>query len=254
MKKVVLFLILSIVCSISKGQLFPPVQQYNESGYTVKQFENFALGTTDLSCSYRAELLYQVNQFLQKTGLYTKYNNGQPLDDAWVSWIFCPCRTWAEHRVYSNGFWNTHQSSDGKKTIPYWDKNKFEGMIMVLHLDGYELDLAKTICMNLVKVPYEEPVSQQEEKFTQPSQVNGTNWTFREPERVNQPYIPITPQKEEKKFKVGFVVIPLAAILAGTTAYLLLKDAHHGHPGGAPPVKPVDPIDPGGPGGAPPSP
>ena len=251
MKKVVVILTLSIFCFVSKGQLFPPVQPYNESGYTVEQFENFALGTTDLSCSYRAEVLHIVNQFLQKTGLYMNYNNGQPLDDAWISWIFCPCRTWAEHRIYSNGFWNTHQSSDGKRIIPYWDKNSFEGLVTVLHLDGYTLDLAKTICMNLVKVPFKKLVLQ-EERFTQPTTpVDKTNWAYREPERTDQPYIPIPPIKEEKKFKVGFVVIPLAIIAAGVATYLISQDrGHHGRPGGGP-VDPVDPVDPGGPGGAP---
>lgn len=190
MRKLVFFLLLILNWSIVNGQLFPPIQPYNESGYTVLDFEMFARNletdkaiktkNAELSASYKRELLSIVNDFLQSTGLNKNFNNGAPLGEEWISWIFCPIRTSIEHRVYLGGFWNSHQSTDGKTVVFYWDSKRFEGMIVTLHLDGYELDLGKTCCMNLVKVPFvkkwDKPVVEKTPEVT-PSPVPQTNST-----------------------------------------------------------------------------
>lgn len=154
MRKLVFILILTTSWLISSGQLHKPVQPLNESGYTLAQFEAFASNSTEYSASYREKLLSVVNHFLAETGLYKNYNNGNPLNESWISWIFYPNRTYTEWRVYPNGFRNTRQSFDGRSVEWFWDKRRFEGLVTTLHLEGYELDLGKTVCTNLVDVPY----------------------------------------------------------------------------------------------------
>lgn len=156
MKKLILGLVLVVIATVlGFGQrLHNPVQPYNENGYTLIQFESFASKPNEYSASYRKKLLEVVNRFLRSTKLYKKYNNGDPLDERWISWIFYPGRTWSERRVYENGFRNTWQSFDGKSVEWYWDYSIFDGLVMVLHLEGYKLDIGKTVCTNLVDVPY----------------------------------------------------------------------------------------------------
>jgi hypothetical protein len=66
------------------------------------------------------------------------------------------------------------------------------------------------------------------------------------------------PPKEEKKIKIGWIVIPIVAIIAGTATYFLLKNQNHGQDNYRNDYKPrstkdpiVVPVNPGGPGGTP---
>lgn len=247
MKRTLMILILIMVWSVSNGQLYPPVQPYNESGYSHFQFEKFTLNRqSELSMNYSDTLFSVVVNFLKETSLYDKY-----VKDLSIRWIFDPSRTWSEHRVY-DGFWNSHQSRDGKNVEWYWDKSHFDGMIMVLHLENYELDLAKTICMNIVNVPYKKtgPTEISIEEIISPP--NNSNWEFQEPKRIQEPNLYLPPVKEEKKIKVGpFVIggVALAGLVVGgiVLANYLNNDSgagtsqpntnpNTGHPGGSPPT------------------
>lgn len=279
MKKLFLILILTISWSVSNGQLYPPIQPLNESGYSLQEFESFSLKSSEFSSNYRRELLGIVNQFLKETGLSGKYNQGMPLDEKWISWIFYPERTWIEDRTYSNGFWNSHQN--GNKVVFYWDKRYFRGPVTTLHLDGYELDLGKTVCMNLVKIPYKtiyqvppqnnpapEPVpdrfiktEREDNQFTQ-SVIIKDEEGYAKPSLGN--LNPNQPKKERRviKIRVGHVVITVAVVaIVVEVVHLILHKKDSGEPGGAPKTNDPPPviippvvIPPGGPGGAPTTP
>lgn len=249
MKKMVVILILTSSWLVSSGQKHPPVQPYNESGYSNLQFEKFALNLqSELSMDYSDKLFSLAVPFLKETGLYEKY-----VDQLSIKFLLDPSRTWAEYRIYENiyenGFWNSRQTLDGKGVEFYLDTTRFEGMIMVLHLDGYELDLAKTICMNLVNVPYWEPVPVNTNTtiYTSPSSMN---WVFKEPKKEVQSNFYIPPVKKEKKIKVGPIVIGGTALLAGLIVggiYLANQSNDNGGNGN------TNDDDGGGPGGAPPT-
>ena len=267
MKKCLFFLVLILSWSEANGQLYPPIQPYRESGYSANGFESFALRSTALSSDYRHKVIQQVNSFLKETGLYEKYNGGQELDEAWISWIFSPIRTWKENRIYPNGFWNSHQSRDGNEVVYYWDKSYFCGPILTLHLDGCGLDLGKDICTNLVKVPYTisrvierpkvEPVVS--EIYTEKKVFD--DWNTVEPERKVE--VPRLAVKKQKNWLVAGIVGFVSASALATGAYFLLNrpvgnpggspvTPDRGGPGGAPVTPPVTPPgDTGGPGGAP---
>ena len=268
-KTFMFFLILILSWSVSNAQLYRPVQPYNESGYNIYQFGNFASNNvTDtthhlnakLSASYGEKQLEVVNFFLEKTGLNKNFLNGKPFDESWIPWIYSPERTWPEHRVYKNGFWNSHQSRDGKSVVWEWDKKTFDGMVLVLHLDGYELDLAKTICMNLVSVPYVIPKQLKQETTVVPSQ-RVSRVEFAEPIRINEKTkavdLNLSPPKEEKDWTTGKIFLGGGIFISvGATVWGIFKTVKYfknqHHQDYVEPVHHEDPPPSGGPGGAPP--
>lgn len=211
MKTLFLILILTLGWLVSNAQLHKPVQPLNENGYTLVQFETFALSPTEYSASYRERLLSLVNHFLAETGLYKKYNNGNPLDESWISWIFYPGRTSTEWRVYPNGFRNTYQSYDGRSVEWFWDKRRFEGLVTTLHLEGYELDLGKTVCTNLVDVPFKTVMVIPPQIDSNPATIISTSkqedWSFLAPKKMYEDKITVSPiflDSEKTKTKTWF--------------------------------------------------
>ncbi|MFA6514737.1 MAG: hypothetical protein WCT42_00525 [Candidatus Paceibacterota bacterium] len=175
--KYVVFLILTFIgleSTAQNGHLYPTVMPVKENGYSGWEFENFALGGSSISQDYKEKIVDRVKQFCSDVGVYPTDENGNPLrtTDDWVRWTFSPGRTWVEDRTYDNGFWNSHQSSDGRKVVLYWDKRPFRGPVLVLHVEGYELDLGKTACANFVKVSY--VVKKKEQFQTEQRQPSGT--------------------------------------------------------------------------------
>lgn len=271
MKKMFVILILVNSWLVSSAQLQPPVQPYNESGYSNNDFERFALKNTKLSESYKDELLSMVRDFLDKSGLNTKYELYRLSDDELVHWIFMSSRTWAEHRDgktdkrYSNpdGFWNTRQNSTRDGIDWFLDKNNFEGLVLVLHVDGYQLDIAKTICMNLLSVPYRFP----EKNQTSNPVVNQNQEVVKKPfdygDNRTEPKVDIglddtPPVKEKSKFKAWIIPIAVAIMAAGITYTIFhnhknIDNHNSGSVRSHPTPTPVEDTGPTGPTGAPPN-
>jgi hypothetical protein len=152
LKRILLTLIATLVVlasSFAQG----PIKPYNNKGYKLKDFINFSLNGTPLGDSYQAYMLSKVNDFLEETGLVDKY--GRQYGQQGIYWIFNSKRAWPEYRHYNSGYNNTQQSADGRSVDPFVDdKGDFDGSVMVLHLDGYQLDLGKLVCINGVDRPY----------------------------------------------------------------------------------------------------
>lgn len=264
MKKFYMFLMiltLGWLESVSGQSIkYPPVRPYNLEGYVVEDFQKFALEPTEYSRNFQKRLLSYVNRFLRQTGLDEKY--GEQEGDEGIKWIFSPSRTWEENRKY-NGFSNTHKN--GNQVSPYWDKRSFEGSIMVLHVDGYELDLAKTICMNLVDVQFHSPVSEKkEEKDRSSEKSTETRKTYdsdivlpgddggSDDVDLGDLNPKDNPSSGKTEVKIGPIVISVGilAIIAG----LLLLKKDHGQGIDPPPNNGggggviIPPVDTGGPG------
>jgi hypothetical protein len=136
-------------------------------------------------------------------------------------------------------------------------------MVFTLCIEGYELDLAKSECDNLVDVPYlfiSSPIEKKiiEEKETTSNVLPQDYGEVKIQKKITLADVGVktTPKAKNKGFW-GWLVAGLIAS-AATTAYLLSHGHHHvdtGGPGGAPitPAVPVIPVVPpgGGPGGAP---
>ena len=267
MKYRVLILMLMVLgtigAEVNAQGLYKTIQPMKENGFENFEFTNFALGQSQLSQSFSSELLNNVNRFLTETGLNVKVNQGMPLDRRHLAWIFDPSRTWSVERTYSNGYWNSHQSRDGSYVEWYWDKKYFRGQAKVLHYEGYELDLGKGVCMNLLKIPYisvcvTPPI--QQETYCPPALTAPTESfvPYRKPAvEVTLPAVVLAP----KKHNHTLLWVAAGIVVTGVACYFLSqKHSNHpqidtGGPGGAPITPGVpdpNPVIPGGgPGGAP---
>jgi len=245
MKKFLIILILAMVWLGSNGQPYSPIQPTKKGGHTNNQFESFTLGSSKLAVNYRFELLQLVNNFLVTTGLNQKINGGNPLTENWISWIFYPERTYGEYRIYKNGYWNS--GTEGNNVVPYWEKDYFEGEVLVFHFEGYELDLAKKECMNLLRTPFNFQQVDELSGFGQNQNQNqGQNRSsivvqkqtdqpteFVEPETIEElvtasipddyqePFIPTTSKKNKKWL---WIAVPAVSTAVATAIYLVANN------------------------------
>lgn len=255
MKKLTLLLILVIGWSVSNCQ-FAPIQPYNESGYTQEQFIAFAQKQTTLSLSYKNQTINLVKSYLKSSGLSEPSNDGNPFtEQEWLFWIFDPSHTYPEQRQYPKGFWNTRIENGYVRWFK--DNRGFTGTVMVLHYEGFEFDLGKTICTNLVNIAptYKIfsrlpslPASPVYQKKTEEPNFQFKSIPDENPIAPKPSPIPSAEEKNKVKGKASWPWIVGGIILGGVTTYLLTRKKSGG-PGGAP-ITQV-PTKPGGPGGAP---
>jgi hypothetical protein len=144
--------------------------------------------------------------------------------------------------------------SDYENGIRFGDEIKFTNLVgqpsdkwAAFRYNGIDYIYAKVACMNPQR-PRVRGVFIEKKK-----EIPVDTWTYKEPKKATTPdvYIPPAP-KEEKEIRIGWIVIPIVAIVAGGVTYWLLnRDSSHRNPGGTP-VRPDPPVeDPGGPGGTP---
>lgn len=239
----------------------PILPRIYEEGYTIEQIKNFALGNFELlpasvgesyrkqeySKNYREKVLSIVNEGLRRSGEYVNLNNGQPLDDSHIEWIYQHV-----YRVYNDKL-PAHYRNTWKNGLYVSDcttKTPYFGPLDHFKYGVCEIKLDKPSCANLTpdfsllgyfvqKAPEKEPEQIVPERVV---------YTVAQPKV--EPYVapkvfelPKEPIKEKKQIKIWKIVIPIAALI-GIAAYLL-------RPKGGPAPAPGYPADTGGPAGAP---
>ena len=121
--------------------------------------------------------------------------------------------------------------------------------------NGVDYIYAKVSCMNPQKPKVPGVYTEEKKEVITPT----TSWVYKEPKKEVAPILYTSPVKEEREqIKIGWVVIPIAAIVM-TSAYFIIKSNNNsghtnGNPGGSPSTRdqsdsPTE--DPGGPGGSP---
>ena len=85
----ILFLLLILVIKTNgQGTDNPVLPRIYEDGYSIEQIKIFALQNTPYSADYRVKLLAIVNNGLRKSGEYVNINEGRPLDESHITWIY----------------------------------------------------------------------------------------------------------------------------------------------------------------------
>lgn len=238
MRKFVCILILTICWLVSNGQLYPPIQPYQENDYSLSQVKRFAMASTELSSNWRTELLSIVNNGLAEAG------ENMVLDESSIYWIL-------DHVNYErrNLVSFTNSRKIGNKIDFFPDHSNFDGMVGIFKYGKCSLVLFKTRCMNLLKVSVQivqvEPKPQNNPEPTPPPRKTPSlNFNF--PEDLGGPlptaeekqlklYFPPAP-KERGKIKIWIFTIPLVAIIGGGIYFFThnKKASNGGGPGGAP--------------------
>lgn len=229
MKKLVLFLIIALgaIGFVNGQQLGNPIRPYRESGYTPDEVKNFALGSSQVSVSYRNELIRLVNKGLRDAG------ETMLVDETNISWILANVHP--IHVSLDGGTYRNSRILNGSFNI-YNDRENFSGSVAEFRYGSCKKILYKLICMNLLDVR-ESNFSQQREPtltftpeptFTPsettyvPSVVLKTD-VFSPP--VLNPSITDLSSKREKTWfgKNWWWVTPVAAGIIGGGVYLLTR-------------------------------
>ena len=270
MKKVIVFLLIVLSTIGVKGQKGWPIKPYRENDYSLDEVKVFAFEQTTLSANWRREFINIVNIGLRASG------ETLVVDESNVIWALGQI-------VY--GYRELGSFSNSKRIgeeIKFYPDKGFKGMVAIFNYGKCSLVVYKTRCMNLLKVPVtiiksKDPVSAPKQKDPVVSKtpppvvvvdtVPESKWHLDEnpPLEERQPsvFFPKQP-RETGKFKIGWVVIPVAAIAVGIIAYKTIRrTTPSGTPGGAgvsnpnpnnPTPTPTPTPDPvptgGGPGGA----
>lgn len=252
MKKIVVILILISNWFVLNGQQDNPILlRIYEDGYSIEQIKQFAKEPTVYSQSYRAMLLSIINNGLQQSGDYIYLNNGQPLNESHIDWIYTQV-----HRVLKDSLpvGSSNTWKNGNKVSPCITKKSYYGPIDRFTYKTCLIKLDKPSCGNLLG--YTEVVKKSCIVIKPQTQTaNDNKFILQQSIIINNLTVP--PPKEEKKIKIGWIVIPIFAIAVGTATYFLLKNQNHQdiyinttyRPTKNPPI--VVPSNPGGPGGTP---
>jgi len=180
--KTILFLGFALLLGLeSFGQKYPPVQPYNESGYTKKEVEYFARKKEGaLNANYRTEMLRIINKGLLESG-EDQNLAVYPLTQDHISWIFSQISY--ERRILTN-FMNSHLIN-GQSIEFFFDKGPFDGIVGVFKFGKCEIVLYKTICMNLLEVSNEVLASNNNQSSTTTVPNTGGNITVNVNMEVN---------------------------------------------------------------------
>ena len=238
---------------VSNGQLYPPIQPYQENDYSLSQVKRFAMAQTELSSSWRTEFLAIVNDGLAKSG-ESMFLGEDKILSALNHVVY-------ERRNLNYSFENSRNISN---QVKFYSDFGFDGMVGVFKYGKCSLVIFKTRCMNLLKCSID--IITQVEIKTEPDPT--PNWrTYQAPikdgqKTVNKTVSEKKPVEHKKEVKIGKIVLRVGegGVVIGAIALIVLivkalLGNHHdsGDPGGAPPTPPpiVPPVVPGGPGGAP---
>jgi len=149
MKKLLFFLVLILVGLKSSGQGSdnPLLPRLFEEGYSIEQLRDSALRSTEYSQNYRKEVLKMVNRCLRNSGDYLNLNQGNPLDERHISWI------------YQNVFRNPNDSlpagsgntwKKGNLLIPFKSKVQYFGPVDYFQYGNCRQKFDKPSCGNLI--------------------------------------------------------------------------------------------------------
>jgi len=140
MKKIYfLFLLLTLKSLTVDGQ--DPIQPYNESGYTTFQIKNFAMSSSSLAASWRANFIQIVNGGLSAAGETIR------IDETNIVWALNQIQ---DSTVSLKDF--TNSMNVGNKVKFFLDQRSFLGVVGVFCYGRCRLIVYKTICMNLLIV------------------------------------------------------------------------------------------------------
>jgi hypothetical protein len=225
MRKTLVVLILTMSWFVSNGQLYPPIQPYQENDYSLSQVKKFAMAQTELSSSWRREFLSIVNNGLAQAG-ESMYLGEDKIFSA------------LDHVVYERrkltSFENSRNILNQVKFFPDFD---FDGMVGVFKYGKCSLVVFKTKCINLIK--YSIDVVQVEIKpepvvIPQPTQ---PAWSFQSARKVSGDGVisgSIFIQQEKKQRTwVGKNLVPIIVVFVATTAttyVVATRDHHHETP------------------------
>lgn len=264
---------LLVATSTTSGQTDNPIRpRIYEDGYSIEQIKNFALELTDISASYREKLLDIVNTGLRKSGEYVRINDGKPLTDNHISWIY------KQVQRHPNGYLPAGYSNTfkrGNDVVSYKAKKDYYGPLDVFTFGACVINLDKPSCINLLGDLglYEPPGSQRPTQYapntqTQqvPSGTSGVGYSApQKPEpatdfvapktiqemataRIPEESVPTTiiPSTKFNWKPVIFIGGTTLAIGTGLLVYSLLKKGKTIDPI-VPYIPPGGPVDPTGP-------
>lgn len=252
MKKVMFVLMLTMNWLISNGQLYPPIQPYQENDYSISQVKEFAMASTDLSSSWRVELLAIVNKGLADAG------ENMVLSESNINWIL-------DHVVYeSRKLTNFENSRNIFNKVSFYPDKNYEGMVGVFKYGKCDLVIYKSRCMNLLKVsvqiivqtPPQTPVSPFVLERFVPAERDQNQYAYtmikKTPEEFITPNLNLTSFKTIKTktwFGRKWPWFVGTAVVGGVTSYLLLKQGRFTplaiEPRTMPPGIPAKPSTPG---------
>jgi hypothetical protein len=152
MKKIIttvlIFVLICVVLNNTNAQTDNPIlPRIYEDGYSIEQIKKFALELTDISASYRKKLLDIVNTGLRKSGEYVRINDGKPLTDNHISWIY------DQVVRYPNGYLPAGYSNTfrrGNDVVSYQARKDYYGPLDVFTFGACYINLDKPSCVNLL--------------------------------------------------------------------------------------------------------
>jgi hypothetical protein len=228
MRKTLVVLILTMSWFVSNGQLYPPIQPYQENDYSLSQVKRFAMAQTELSSSWRREFLSIVNDGLAQAG-ESMYLGEDKILSALDHVIY-------ERRNLNYTFENSRNILNQVKFYPDFG---FDGMVATFKYGKCSLVVFKTRCMNLLKCRID--VVQQVEIKPEPKpepvvipQPTQPAWSFQSARKVvsEEKIIPdFTFIKQEKKRRTwaGRNIVPIIVtfVATSTTIYVVANRDHH---------------------------
>lgn len=258
MKKIFLFLSLSIVLMSLSGQT-GPVFQYN---HPLKQtIKTLSLENSSKGHAFRTYLLEVVNSNLKDTTLLFSKED--------IPFIF-ESLYFEEVYLQQGGYMNSGYNPSMKKMVPSLG-HKWIGFAWVFRIGTFSFPLIKEDCGNILKtevfrkkiqeVSYSNKKTVRDTIYLQPKVIIRN--VFSEENKVQEKVPEIILEKKEKT-KFWKFVAPILGATALATVYMLLNNNRDGNSyrgsttrtpdGGNPGGAPITPPDGGGPGGSPTTP
>jgi hypothetical protein len=249
MRKLYAILFLSLILVIKtngQGTDNPVLPRIYEDGYTIEQIESFAMQNTPYSKDYKVKLLVIINSGLRHSGEYVNINEGRPLNESHISWIY--------QRVKRNpnvhlpkGYKNTYKN--GNKISPCNGTSDYNGPVDQFIFGQCVINLDKPSCANLLgdmEVLQFDPPAKQESSTTVFIKEKEETSSFVLPKNMSTLASMPVPYEQPNPISIPaskfnwkpVVIIGGATLVVGTgfLLYSLLKKANGGGPIDAPPV------------------
>lgn len=237
----------------------PVLPRIYENGYSIEQIKEFALGnrqgvSSEYARSYRIKLLSVINEGLKRSGEYVKLNDGKPLGDEHVEWIYQHV-----YRVQNDslpiGHRNTwHNGSQVSWTDPNKPQKKYYGPLDRFAYGVCIIKLDKPGCANLnpdfsllCYVKQTEPEQRKEEVEKKPENKDDNLYQLYKKaeisvdttQKVNPSVVALGKKQKKDRSDKTWVgrnllwLIPAAAVLVTGSVVLIVKALDKG--AGVPP-------------------
>ncbi len=202
---------LVLLMSSTKAQTDNPIlPRIHEDGYTLEQIEDFALEANEFSQNYRKKLLSIINSALRSSGEYVNVNNGKPLTENHISWIYDQVQRDLKGYLPA-GYSNTYRNGNSVK--PTTGKIDYFGPIDRFVFGSCVVNLDKPSCVNLLgdmgifeppfranQITQQDPTLQKSEQQIVASQPEQTSITgFVQPKTVSEMMMTKVPEEASPK-------------------------------------------------------